>query len=100
MVWINIWQDKYNTKLDYMSQELINRYNEKFNNLFKFLKNHHSMISTLQVRGSIDKIVYVKFDDMNTGIPVNEKLIGISIGAECTDKQIRTLKEYFGDELQ
>lgn len=98
MVWIEICEHKYNEKYDYMEMNLLNRYNEKFDKLIKFIKNHHSMISIFEIRGDLDKIVYINFDGLVRNN--DDNVYSTSISAKCTDNQIRQIEKELNVELK
>lgn len=96
MVWIEIWEKSYNKKYDYEQQDLINRYNDKFENLVKFLKNNDSLI--IEIR-NIGEKVFVELNGTFTdgGIWVEPK--GSVIQADLTPKQFQEFKSIFRDDF-
>lgn len=99
MVWIEIWEQKYDRRYDYMATSLVNRYNEKFDKFVKFLKNHHSLLTKCSLNTRYDSISF-EFDGVVRETQFSERILGTTfVATNCTKKQIKTLKEIFGDEI-
>ena len=97
MVWIEIWQKSYNKKYDYEQQDLINRYNDKFDRLIGFLKNNHSMI--VEIR-RIGERVFVELDVYYRDGGLWTEPIGSVIRADLTPKQLSKFESIFGDDCE
>lgn len=97
MVWVEIWQKSYNKKYDYKQQDLINRYNDKFDKLVGFLKKNHSMIVKIR---NIGERVFVELDGNFKDGDVWTKPIGSVIKADLTPKQFQEFQSIFGDDCE
>ena len=91
MVWVNIWEHKYNERYDYVESNLVRRYNEKFIDVVEFFRGYDSLIDEVD-RTSEGVRIYseslVRDDNPNNR--------GTTFHLSCTDRQARELMKIFG----